>query len=79
MRMNSTAEPVPPDQAGQLIDQPLAEEIELLGDLLAATADVERALTEPEIDAALGVSPDGDDPPPPQTSRRNHPRGRHTS
>ena len=77
--MNSTAEPVPRDQAHQLVDQPLAEEIELLGDLLAATADVERALTEPEIDAALGVSPDDEDPPPARTSRKHRSRRRRTS
>ena len=61
--MDSTVEPVPTDPVEQLIDQPLAEEIELLGDLLAATADADRAMTEPEIDEVLGVSPGDEDPP----------------
>ena len=62
--MDSTGEPVPTDPAHQLIDQPLAEEIELLGEVVAAAAAAEDVMTDPEIDEALGVSPGDEDPPP---------------
>lgn len=52
------------DPAKRLVDEPLAEEIELLGELVIAAAEAERVMTEPEIDEALGVSPDAEDPPP---------------
>ena len=55
--MNATNPP------NRLVDEPLAEEIELLGELVVAAADAERVMTEPEIDEALGVSPDAEDPP----------------
>jgi hypothetical protein len=53
----------PTDPARELIDQPLAEDIELLGEIVVAAADTHETMTEPEIDKALGVTPDDEDPP----------------
>jgi hypothetical protein len=52
---------VPTGPDGPLVDTTLADEIALLGDLMAAAAAADRVLTEAEVDAALGLS----DPPPP--------------
>lgn len=51
------------DPAKELIDQPLAEEIELLGEVVVAAAEADEVMTEPEVDEALGASPEGEDPP----------------
>lgn len=53
-----------PDQ--RLVDAALADEIALLGDLMAAAVAVARPLTPEEIDRALGLS----EPPPAQDSPR---------
>lgn len=54
-----------PDQ--RLVDAALADEIALLGDLMAAAVAVARPLTPEEIDRALGLGPE---PPPAQDSPR---------
>jgi hypothetical protein len=54
--------PHPTDPSQELIDQPLAEDIELLGEVVVAAADTDESMTEPEIDKALGVSPEDEDP-----------------
>lgn len=43
--------------AGELNDDALAQEIDLLSDLVLAAGGVDRALTEPEVDLALGLHP----------------------
>jgi hypothetical protein len=51
------------DPAKELIDQPLADDIELLGEVVVAAAEADEVMTDPEVDEALGVSPEGQDPP----------------
>jgi hypothetical protein len=46
--------------AGELNDDALAQEIDLLADLVLAAGGVDRALTEPEVDLALGLHPQRD-------------------
>jgi hypothetical protein len=50
----------PTRTAKELIDQPLAEDIDLLGEVVVAAADADEVMTEPEVDEALGVSPEGE-------------------
>jgi hypothetical protein len=47
---------VPPDPEEPLLDEVLADEIALLGDVMAAVAAADRALTDAEVDAALGLA-----------------------
>lgn len=54
--------PLSTDPAKELVDQPLADDIELLGEVVVAAAEVDEVMTEPEVDEALGVSPEGQDP-----------------
>ena len=54
------------DSDDPLTDTALADEIVLLGDLLAAATDANRALTQAEVDHALGLP----DPEPTQTRPR---------
>ncbi|MGE9808619.1 hypothetical protein [Janibacter sp. G1551] len=46
-----------PQQDSELTDEPLTEEIELVGALLAAAAGSAGPLSADEIDSALGVTP----------------------
>ena len=47
---------VPTDPDEPLLDQVLADEIALLGDVMAAVAAADRPLSEAEVDAALGLA-----------------------
>ena len=42
---------------GELTDDALQDEIELVGELVVAASASERALTDEEIDEALGIKP----------------------
>lgn len=42
---------------GELTDDALQNEIELVGELVVAASSSERALTDDEIDEALGIKP----------------------
>ncbi|MFC8502151.1 hypothetical protein ACFUC1_07320 [Pedococcus sp. NPDC057267] len=44
-----------PDAGGDLTDDALQDEIELVGDLVVAASASERPLTDEEIDRALGL------------------------
>jgi hypothetical protein len=44
-----------PDAGGDLTDDALQDEIELVGDLVVAASASERQLTDEEIDQALGI------------------------
>jgi hypothetical protein len=44
---------------GELTDDALQDEIELVGELVVAASAGERALTDEEIDEALGINPGG--------------------
>ncbi len=48
----------PTDPDSPLVDTALADEIALLGDLMAAAGAVARPLTPEEIDRALGLGPE---------------------
>ena len=61
-----------PGVGGDLTDDALQGEIELVGDLVVAASASERPLTDEEIDQVLGVSPGGKHQPrdPHDVSRR---------
>ena len=67
-----------PDAAGDLTDDALQGEIELVGDLVVAASASERPLTDDEIDRALGLveghrsAPHGGGPAPHRSSARLH-------
>ena len=48
--------PMVNDPNERLIDATLADEIDLLGDVLAAATDADRRLTPAELDQALGLA-----------------------
>lgn len=48
----------PTDPVRPLVDTALADEIALLGDLMAAAVAVGRPLSQEEIDRALGLGPE---------------------
>ena len=65
-----------PDAGGDLTDDALQDEIELVGDLVVAASASERPLTDEEIDRALGLvrghrtSPEGGSAGPHRSSAR---------
>jgi hypothetical protein len=50
---------VNPDSADELTDDALADDIGLFADVVVAASAVERALTQGEVDQALGLAPRG--------------------
>lgn len=48
-----------PGAGGDLTDDDLQGEIELVGDLVVAASASERPLTDEEIDRVLGIAPEG--------------------
>ncbi|HET8767042.1 hypothetical protein RKE38_06640 [Phycicoccus sp. M110.8] len=67
-----------PDAGGDLTDDALQDEIELVGDLVVAASASERPLTDEEIDRALGLvrghrsAPEGGPAAPHRSSARLH-------
>jgi hypothetical protein len=53
---------VPPDEGHELQDQPLEQEIALLGELMAAAAGATNRLDESQIDEVLDHEPAPPDP-----------------
>jgi hypothetical protein len=49
--------------AGELNDEPLSQEIELLGELVVAASGMTRHLTREEVDQVLGLSGPTPEPP----------------
>jgi hypothetical protein len=51
------------EHAGDLLDVALADEIELVSDLVVAASSTQRHFTPDEVDALLGIEPTDDEAP----------------
>jgi len=60
-----------PDAGGDLTDDALQDEIELVGDLVVAASANERPMTDEEIDRALGIDR-GHQVAPPEAGASGH-------